>query len=107
MRRRWPLLLAALAFVLLLATALAGLRRLLPDGDFAYALDDAYIHLSMARSLADHGVFGVTRYAFSASSSSPLWVLLLAGFWRGGLTLDVIPLLLNLLAALGLLWALD
>lgn len=107
MRRRWPLLLAALAFVLLLATALAALRRLLPDGDFAYALDDAYIHLSMARSLADHGVFGVTRYAFSASSSSPLWVLLLAGFWRGGLTLDVIPLLLNLLAALGLLWALD
>ena len=43
-----------------------------------YALDDAYIHMAVARSLARHGVWGVTPYAFTSSTSSLAWPLLLA-----------------------------
>lgn len=57
-------------------TALIMLDR--NDGHLIYAQDDAYIHLAMAKNLAFYGVWGVTRYAFSPSSSSPLWTAALA-----------------------------
>jgi hypothetical protein len=47
-------------------------------GRLVYALDDAYIHMAVARSLAEHGVWGVTPYAFTSSTSSLAWPLLLA-----------------------------
>jgi hypothetical protein len=40
-------------------------------GSFTYALDDAYIHLAMAKNFP-LGVWGTTRYEFSSSSSSLL-----------------------------------
>jgi hypothetical protein len=43
-----------------------------------YPLDDAYIHMSLAKNLALHGVFGVTADGFTACSSSPLWVFLIS-----------------------------
>jgi hypothetical protein len=76
-------------------------------GQLVYALDDAYIHMAMARNLAEHGVFGVTRYGFTSSSSSPLWTLALAGLFALVGARDWIPLVLNLVFAGGLLLVAD
>ncbi len=54
----------------------------LADGHFVYALDDTYINMAMARQLALLHVWGVTPFAFSGSTSSPLFVALLAAIYR-------------------------
>lgn len=48
-------------------------------GHYVYALDDAYIGAAMAKNLALYGVWGATSHAFTSSTSTPLWLLLLAG----------------------------
>ncbi|HTO06830.1 MAG TPA: hypothetical protein VMR86_07200 [Myxococcota bacterium] len=101
-RSHWPLYLAALAFALQTAVLL-WLSRRLTDGHLVYALDDAYIHMAMAKNLAHHGVWGVTPFGFSSSSSSPLWVVILAAIERGFGGVGLAPLLLNLVSGLGLL----
>ncbi|MFN7978726.1 MAG: hypothetical protein U0P30_11345 [Vicinamibacterales bacterium] len=105
-RRTAPL---ALALLLLVVSTGAGVAAVMQrtGGPFIYALDDAYIHMSMAASLARHGVWGCTPERFSAASSSPLWtaVLGLAYFISG--VHDWTPLVLNLLAALAALWVAD
>ncbi len=75
------------------------------DGRLIYTLDDPYIHMAIARNLAHHGVFGVTRFAFSSSTSSPLWTLLLALCYRLLGVSDWWPGLLATLFALAALWA--
>ena len=84
----------AVAVVLLLRAALAH-----TGGTLVYALDDAYIHMAVARSLAEHGVWGVTRYGFTACTSSLAWPLLLAAADVVFGVRDGAPLVLNLLAA--------
>ncbi|MCX8023668.1 MAG: hypothetical protein N3A60_00530 [Thermanaerothrix sp.] len=80
-RHVWAGLIPVLFFGLVaMATARIALQR--NEGHIIYAADDAYIHLAMAKNLAFHGVWGVTRYAFSASSSSPLWTAALAAGMR-------------------------
>lgn len=78
---------------------------------FAYPLDDAYIHLSLARTLATAGVWGLDAADPAAASSSPLWTLLLAVSyrlvaWMPGDVFLVAPLLLAgaVGAALLILW---
>jgi len=69
------------------------------QGNFVYILDDAYIHMSVAKNFVEHGVFGVTRYEFSSSSSSLLWTgLLIICFSLFGVK-EMIPFLLNILFA--------
>ncbi|MFM8532273.1 MAG: hypothetical protein ACKOEC_01555 [Acidimicrobiia bacterium] len=77
------------------------------DDRFVYPLDDTYIHMGMAKNLATHGVWGVNRYHFSSSSSSPLWTLALAGAYVATGVRDVTPLVLNLICAGLLLWVSD
>ncbi len=95
---RWPLW-AALALLAALSVGIAALS-VIQNGRMVYALDDAYIHLSIARNLVEHGVWGVTPYGFSSAASSILWPLLMAVLdlpARGGIIW--MPLVVNVLAA--------
>lgn len=67
------------------------------EGRFTYALDDAYIHMAVAKNLAQEGVWGVTAREVSSSSSSILWGLILAGTFALIGVRDLAPFFLNLL----------
>lgn len=70
------------------------------NGIFTYPLDDAYIHMSISRSLMQHGIWGVTPFEFTSTSSSILYTLLLAGCFKlFGIKL-MIPFIINVAAAL-------
>lgn len=43
---------------------------------YVYPLDDAYIHLAVAKNFAIHHVWGITEYQFSSTSSSPLFTFI-------------------------------
>jgi hypothetical protein len=94
--------------VLLLVVAYIGVTSTARNGgEFAYALDDTYIHLAVAKNLASSGTWGINPDAFSPCTSSIAWPILLAllgasapwGIW--------VPLVLNLVLAMLLLWIAD
>ncbi|ROS14699.1 hypothetical protein EDF65_3482 [Chryseobacterium nakagawai] len=70
------LITAAIFFGICLAYILMMLS--VTENYFTYILDDAYIHLAVAKNFALHGVWGVTKYAFSSSSSSPVFTFILS-----------------------------
>ncbi len=65
------------------------------QGRPVYALDDAYIHMSMAKNFSQHGVWGVTSRQFSSTSSSLLWTLLLSALYLIFGVNETMPLLMN------------
>ncbi len=70
-------------------------------GRLIYALDDAYIHMALARRLAEHGTWSVTGGAeFTNCTSSIIWPALLGLIYSFTGPLDWLPLALNLLFAL-------
>lgn len=73
------------------------------DGIPIYPLDDTYIQMAIARTLAASGTYGFTPDVPAYSSSSPLWVLLLAAGAKLGL-LARMPALLNIAAAMLVLY---
>ena len=73
-------------------------------GVFAYPLDDSYIHLAVAKNLAEHGVWGVSAHEFASASSSILYPLLLAGIFKITGVVTIMPFLVNLVVALVFLW---
>lgn len=84
------------AALLLAALSMPVLRE--SKGELVYLFDDTYINMAMARNIVQHGVFGVTRYEFTHSSSTPLWTLLMALFY-GLLGARLwLPLVLNIIA---------
>lgn len=93
---------------LLSLCSLTGWRALdLTQGEFGYALDDAYIHMATAKQLATHGVWGVTPYAFTSAVSSPLWTLLIAAAFALTGPVAAVPGLLALVSAVGCVWIAD
>ena len=73
---------------------------------YIYPLDDAYIHLSMAKNFAEFGTWGITKYEFSSTSSSPFFTLLLSFLIKIFGNYQYIPIILNSVAALALIYTL-
>ena len=92
----WPFLVASILFTGGVATL--ALSSYHANGNhLVYALDDAYIHMAIAKNLLQNHCFGVTPYEFSSSSSSPLWTLLLATVYTFTGVAALPPLVLNYL----------
>ena len=73
------------------------------NGHFCYPLDDTFIHLSVAKHLALDYSWGINTNEYSASSSSPMYTLLLALLMRMGFRTLSMPFWLNVLMAVWLL----
>jgi hypothetical protein len=61
----------------------------------------------MARSFSQHGVWGLTKYAFSSTSSSLLYTFLLSVVYRVAGVSESAPLILNIVFAYLLLYVCD
>lgn len=100
----WPLVFAiATLWLAAVAVWLVSLKQ--NEGHFVYALDDPYIHMAMAKNFARAGVWGVTGYEFSSSTSSLFWTLLLSGCDLLTGVHEATPFILNLIFASLLLFA--
>ncbi|CAD7803595.1 hypothetical protein CHRY9390_01100 [Chryseobacterium aquaeductus] len=77
------------------------------DFHYTYVLDDAYIHLAMAKNFALHNVWGVTSHEFSSSSSSPLFTYLLSLTIEFLGNNDQFPLYLNIVFGVGVFYFLN
>ncbi len=104
--RRNPPAVASIVFLVLLAGMVLAATHL-AHGLFVYPLDDSYIHLALARTLAVHHVWGIGPTEFASASSSPGWTVLLA-------LLDLLvgphllnALFLNVLFAIPLIFSVD
>ena len=102
----WPLY---ASIILLLVVVWLTLRVSVSQnhGHLVYTLDDAYIHMAMAKNFSQSGVWGVTRYGYTPTSSSLLWTLLLGlTYYLGGVS-ELAPLLWNLVFAVVVLAVTD
>ncbi len=98
MARHWPVLAAIIIlWCTVLLLLILSVRQ--NQGHLVYALDDPYIHMAIAKNFAQHGVWGVTRYEFSSSSSSLLWTVLLSAIYLIFGTNEIAPLVLNVIVA--------
>jgi uncharacterized membrane protein len=77
------------------------------NGNISFPLDDAFLNLSIGRNLAFYKVWGVSKFVFQPATSSLLYPALLAAiFFITGAHL-VVPIILNTIAAIGLLYAIQ
>ena len=77
----WPFLTAAFVYMAVCAALLAVAWHR-AQGHFIYPLDDVYINMAVAKNFALHAVWGVSPFAFSSSTSSPFYILVLAAAYR-------------------------
>ncbi|MGN7865205.1 hypothetical protein [Chryseobacterium sp. 22458] len=96
---------AAIFFGMCLAYMLLMLSE--TESYFTYILDDAYIHLAIAKNFAQHGVWGVTEYIFSSSSSSPAFTLILSGLIYIFGNSEIISLIFNFVCVLFIIYFLN
>lgn len=94
-----------IGIILLWATLILILNDSLSNtqGHPVYALDDAYIHMSMAKNFSQNGTWGVSSHGFSSTSSSLLWTLLLSALYIIFGVNETLPLLMNFFFATFLL----
>ncbi len=100
--QNWPLY-ASATFFLLLIWIILGRSITRNHGFLVYASDDPYIHMAMAKNFSQFEVWGVTRFEYASTSSSPLWTLLISTtYYLTGVN-TIAPLLWNLIFALVIL----
>ncbi|RZJ83119.1 MAG: hypothetical protein EOO20_23375, partial [Chryseobacterium sp.] len=102
MKKLHILLLAVLILIVLIVYNILAVTSF--SGRYIYPLDDAYIHLSMAKNFAESSVWGITQYEFSSTTSSPLFTFLLAILIKVFGNWEYIPLVANSIAAAFLIW---
>ncbi|MFZ1979453.1 MAG: hypothetical protein WAV76_15980 [Bacteroidota bacterium] len=76
-KEHWPII-TALGILWATIAVLLVLSIRQNQGHFVYPLDDSYIHMSMAKNFAQHGVWSINKCEFTSSSSSLLWTLILS-----------------------------
>jgi hypothetical protein len=96
--------LAVVVFLAVLVVTCASIAG--ENGAFTYSLDDAYIHLAMAETLAEHGTWGIEPGVFESASSAPAWTAALAASTALPVDNAWLPLLLNAFGGVLLLLAL-
>lgn len=70
------------------------------NNHFVYPVDDTYIHLTIARNIAETSVPGINPGEFAYLTSSPLWTLILSGAYAIGFHSELVPLIINLLLSI-------
>lgn len=96
--KNWPLTLSLIILWIIIGI-LFYISTSLNLGNFIYTLDDAYIHLAIAKNIFLHGIYGITQYGFNSSSSSIIWPIILSSiFYITGLN-SSIPFILNIMFA--------
>ncbi len=99
MKKNWPIVLISFIYLLIVLGSLwLSIHR--NQGHLIYALDDPYIHMAYAKNVVEHGVWGVTAYHFSSSTSSISWTLLLTGYYYLFGLSNAAPLILNIVVVL-------
>jgi len=76
------------------------------DGKFIYPLDDAYIHMTIAKNFILNGTWGFMNGVFSSASSSILWTFLLSICFRIFGVSEIIPLVLSLIFSIAFVYSL-
>lgn len=104
MKNNKPLYTAWILLTLLLLFSWYKISRL-TGGHFCYSLDDAFIHMAVAKNFALHGVWGITSDAYGSASSSPLFTVLLAAVYRTGINGYMVGFWINVAAAYLLLYS--
>jgi hypothetical protein len=97
-RKYLPVLIALVTLWLSLVIEFVAIL-VINSGVMVYTLDDAYIHLAISKNFHNYHIFGITRYGFSSSSSSPFWNLILSAVFVLVGVSDIVPLVLNIIFA--------
>jgi len=101
-KKNWELIVNITIFFIIIVPLLI-YSYFVNDNHIIYALDDAYIHMAIAKNFSKHGTWGITEKEFSSSSSSILYTLLLSFFFLFGVN-EFVPLILNLVFSVVLLF---
>ncbi|PKL78020.1 MAG: hypothetical protein CVV25_12885 [Ignavibacteriae bacterium HGW-Ignavibacteriae-4] len=80
---------------------------LLAGLNFAFPMDDPYIHLAMGKNLALHGNWGPMAGVFNSSSSSLLYTLIISVFFFLGLGGISTLFIINIVSSIGCLFAFE
>jgi hypothetical protein len=107
LNRPYTVLSFALALFLLLVALLEYKMLRLTGGTFMYPLDDTFIHMAVAKTLAFQGTWGIAGHEFESASSSVLYTLLLAGLFKVFGVHVTIPFIVNVVAGIFVLVAIQ